>query len=77
MALAVNSSPSHHLQNTCSGIVGTRSFRTLVRVIATPSRGEEHDYLELLFGEEGEGRVQGTKIRVNEEYGRLPESSND
>ena len=56
VALAMNSSPTQHLQNTCSGIIGVKPFRTRVRILATASQvGEKQDHLELVFGEKDEG----------------------
>ena len=55
VALAMNSPPTQHLQNTCSGIYGLKPFQTTVRIIATArARGGKEDHLELVFGAQSE-----------------------
>ena len=65
IALAMNSSPSAHLQNTCAGIIGTKAYKTNVRVVATKG-----DHLELVFGETTQD-ANFEEMEVNREYGRL------
>ena len=73
LALAINSPPTHHLQNTCSGIFGMKTFRTRVRILATAERSsQQKDHLELVFREASEATVPEVKMLLNEEYGRLP-----
>ena len=73
LALAINFPPTHHLQNTCSGIFGMMSFRTRVRIVATANQpGDREDHLELVFGEPSEAAAPETKMALNEEYGSLP-----
>ena len=73
VALAINSSPTRHLQNTCSGIYGMRLFRTKVRVVATAQEaGGKEDHLELIFGEKSEAKKPQIKLVVGEEYGSFP-----
>ena len=70
IALAMISSPTHHLSNTCSGIIGMKTFRTRVRILATADRpGEKEDHLELVFGEVSEATKPEVKMVLNEEYG--------
>ena len=73
VALAMNSSPTHHLKNTCSGILGIKSFQTRVRILATATQpGERGDHLELVFGEKSESTELGVMMALNEEYGSFP-----
>ena len=64
IALAINSSPTDTLQNTCAGIIGTRAFQTPVRIVETTG-----GHLELLFGDRRD--LQTSKLRFNEKYGRI------
>ena len=73
VALAMNSAPTQHLQNTCSGIIGMKPFRTRVRILATTSAAGEQDHLELVFGENAELHGRGVKMEFNREYGMLEE----
>ena len=66
VALARNSSPTEALQNTCAGIIGTRGFRSIVRI-----RETTEGHLELLFGDEGDYKVQTSELKLNEKYGRI------
>ena len=68
IALAMNSSPTRHLQNTCAGIIGVKTFQTTVRVQASQSEGGKDGHLELVFGEP-EAHMQ--RLEVNREYGKL------
>ena len=69
MALAMNSTPTKHLQNTCAGIIGIKTFQTLVRVLATNPNGAKADHLELVFGEVEQSNV--ARLKMNQEYGAL------
>ena len=72
IALAMNSSPTQYLQNTCSGIYGMRPFQTTVRIVATaPTPGEKQDHLELVFGPSSEAKTSQVKMEMNEEYGAV------
>ena len=66
VALAINSSPTGALQNTCAGIIGTRAFRTVVRI-----RETDAGHLEMLFGEEDDYKMQTGELKLNEKYGRI------
>ena len=71
--LAMNSSPSRYLENTCSGIIGMKPFRTSVRIVATASEaGATEDHLELKFGDKSEAKVPEIRMQVGREYGTLP-----
>ena len=74
MALAMNSSPTKHLQNTCAGIIGIKPFQTRVRILASKSSGAgEEDHLELVFGEIGAPDAHMEKLKLNQKYGNLHE----
>ena len=45
VALTMNSSSTHFLQNTCAGIIGVRTFRTNVRVMAIGHGKGEKEHL--------------------------------
>lgn len=66
VALAMNSSPTEALQNTCAGIVGRKAYETHVKVLRT---SEKH--LELVFGEIKDPNADITKLVMNEEYGSI------
>lgn len=66
VALAMNSSPTKALQNTCAGIIGGKAFRHPVRVLATTQ-----GHLELFFGEMKDSKAQVSELVVNEKYGKL------
>ena len=73
ITLAMNSSPTEHLKNTCSGIIGMKPFRTRVRIIATSNvTGVEDDHLELVFGEKSEAETPEVEMQIDQEYGSLP-----
>ncbi|MCJ1264493.1 hypothetical protein MMC22_004365 [Lobaria immixta] len=69
VALAMNSSPTKILQNTCAGIVGRRALQTPVRVLATTP-----GHLELVFGEVKDQNAQISELVPNEKYGKLHDS---
>ena len=69
MVLAMNSSPTKHLQNTCAGIIGIKPFQTLVRVLATNGIDHKADHLELVFGNIEQSNFK--RLEVNQEYGRV------
>ena len=70
----MNSSPTTHLQNTCAGIIGARTFQTPVRILATKGGRDgrkEQEHLELVFGPMNEEEAKLSGVKVNTEYGRL------
>ena len=78
VALAMNSSPIRHLQNTCSRIYGMKPFRTTVRIVATAQEAEgKVDHLELVFGDKSEANKPQVKMEVGEEYGSFPKAYHD
>lgn len=66
VALAMNSSPTEILQNTCAGIVGLKALKTPVRILATAP-----GHLELVFGEFKDPEAQISTLMMNEKYGKL------
>ena len=72
VALAMNSSPTEALQNTCAGIVGKKAYETEVRVLKT---SEKH--LELVFGEVKDSNADISKLVMNEKYGRISRVKED
>ena len=72
-ALAVNSTPSALLRNTCAGITELSIFKIFVRVLAFPD-GESSDdeHLELVFGELDKNAIQHQVIKQNRVYGTMP-----
>lgn len=71
VALAMNSTPTRLLQNTCAGITSARTFQTRVRVLASDNgNGNGKDeHLELVFGDVP--NAKHSLIVENQEYGRL------
>ena len=72
-ALAVNSTPTALLRNTCAGITELNIFKTPVRVLAF--RDNEHsdgEHLELVFGDLDEKSIQHQVIKENRVYGSMP-----
>lgn len=70
VALTMNSSPTHILQNTCAGIVGWKALKTPVRVLATTQ-----GHLELVFGEVKDPNAQTSTLVMNQHYGKLPDEN--
>ena len=64
VALAMNSSPTKILQNTCAGIIGRHALQTPVRVLVTTP-----GHLELVFGEVEDSNAH--PLEMNEKYGML------
>ena len=72
VALAMNSSPSEILQNTCAGIIGRRAYQTQVRVLKT---SEKH--LELVFGKVKDPNADVSELIMNEKYGSIAGGKDD
>lgn len=66
VALAMNSSPTQVLQNTCAGILGRQALKTPVRVLVTTP-----GHLELVFGSVDGQNAPTSKLVMNEKYGKL------
>ena len=69
VALAMNSTPTTHLRNTCGGIIGVKTFMTLVKVLAMKRVGGTEEHLELVFGEAGHQDGQWGPLGLNRKYG--------
>lgn len=74
VALAMNSSPTQILQNTCAGIIGRRTLMSPVRVLV-----KEPGHLELVFGIVSKDKItqDGSKLVVNQQYGKLTAVADD
>ncbi|KAL8693883.1 MAG: hypothetical protein Q9224_003670, partial [Gallowayella concinna] len=74
MALAMNSTPTTLLRNTCAGIVELDVFKIPVRVLAFRDVDGEVEHLELVFGnmDNNDKETKGTVIKPNRVYGTLP-----
>ena len=64
VALAMNSSPTEILQNTCAGIIGRKALKTPVRILATTP-----GHLELVFG--AVQNAQTSELVMNKKYGKV------
>ena len=72
-ALAVNSTPSALLRNTCAGITELSIFKIPVRVLAVrDNESSDGEHLELVFGELDEKAIQHQVIKQNRVYGTMP-----
>ncbi|CAD6577447.1 MAG: hypothetical protein ASARMPRED_008282 [Alectoria sarmentosa] len=71
-ALAINSTPTTLLKNTCAGITELNIFKLPVRVFAIRDSEGDGEHLELVFGNVDEKNVKGTPIKPNRVYGTLP-----
>lgn len=71
-ALAVNSSPSAALRNTCAGITELHIFKLPVRILAVTDEEGEGEHLELVFGKVDEGKLEKNTIKPNRTYGTMP-----
>lgn len=71
-ALAMNSTPTALLKNTCAGIMELDIFKIPVRVLAIRDAEGEGEHLELVFGNVDEKEASGTPIQPNRVYGTLP-----
>ena len=73
-ALAMNSTPTILLKNTCAGIMELNIFKIPVRVLAIRDSEGDGEHLELVFGDvDDEAKnARGTPIKPNRVYGTLP-----
>ena len=71
-ALAMNSTPTTLLKNTCAGIMELNIFKLPVRVLAVRDDEGDGEHLELVFGNVDEKNIKGTPIKPNRVYGTLP-----
>ncbi|KAL8902620.1 MAG: hypothetical protein Q9207_004533 [Kuettlingeria erythrocarpa] len=71
-ALAMNSSPSAALRNTCAGITEFHIFKLPVRVLVSKDEEGEGEHLELVFGSVDDEKMSERTIKPNRTYGTLP-----
>ena len=71
-ALAVNSSPTTALRNTCAGITEFDIFKLPVRILAMRDEEGDGEHLELVFGNLDEKSVENRVIKPNRVYGTMP-----
>ena len=70
-ALAVNSTPTTALRNTCAGITEINIFKLPVRILAAPGADGRGDHLELVFGNSYEKMAEHSTIEANNLYGTM------
>lgn len=72
-ALAVNSTPSTLLRNTCAGITELNIFKVPVRILAfRDNENSDGEHLELVFDDLDEKSIQHQVIKENRVYGTMP-----
>ena len=71
-ALAMNSTPTAALRNTCAGITELNIFKLPVRVLAFRDEEGDGEHLELVFGNQDEKTVENKIIKANRVYGTMP-----
>ncbi|KAL9615115.1 MAG: hypothetical protein Q9167_000433 [Letrouitia subvulpina] len=71
MVLAVNSSPTEKLRNTCAGIISMNIYKLPVRVLTSRDEADEDEHLELVFGSVDEGAAKKSRISENRRYGTM------
>ena len=71
-ALAMNSTPTAALRNTCAGITELNIFKLPVRVLAFRDAEGDGEHLELVFGDLDEETLESRTIKANRAYGTMP-----
>ena len=71
-ALAMNSTPTAALRNTCAGITELNIFKLPVRVLAFRDAEGDGEHLELVFGNLDEKTLENKTIKANRAYGTMP-----
>lgn len=71
-ALAMNSTPTAALRNTCAGITELNIFKLPVRVLAFRDAEGDGEHLELVFGKLDEKTLENKTIKANRVYGTMP-----
>lgn len=71
-ALAMNSTPTAALRNTCAGITELNIFKLPVRVLAFRDAEGDGEHLELVFGNLDEKALENKTIKANRVYGTMP-----
>ncbi|KAL9599780.1 MAG: hypothetical protein Q9179_003455 [Wetmoreana sp. 5 TL-2023] len=76
-ALAMNSTPTAALRNTCAGISELHIFKLPVRVLVSNDEEGEGEHLELVFGQVDEEKMKEKTIVANRTYGTLPKGAKE
>ncbi len=71
-ALAMNSTPTAALRNTCAGITELNIFKLPVRFLAFRDAEGDGEHLELVFGNLDEKALENKTIKANRVYGTMP-----
>ncbi len=71
-ALAMNSTPTAALRNTCAGITELNIFKLPVRVLTFRDAEGDGEHLELVFGNLDEKMLENKTIKANRVYGTMP-----
>lgn len=71
-ALAMNSTPTEKLRNTCAGISQTHIFKLPVRILASSGLSDSGEHLELVFGDVDKRTLANGRVRENRLYGETP-----
>ena len=70
-ALAINSTPTAALRNTCAGITELNIFKLPVRVLTFRDTEGDGEHLELVFGNLDEKALENKTIKTNRVYGTM------
>lgn len=76
-ALAINSTPTTALRNTCAGISEIRIFKVPVRILAMRDLEGDGEHLELVFGDVDAEQARKMSIKSNRKYGTMPAIASD
>ncbi|KAL8834805.1 MAG: hypothetical protein Q9170_003601 [Blastenia crenularia] len=71
-ALAINSTPTAALRNTCAAISELQIFKLPVLILVSKDVEGEGEHLELVFGHIDDEKVEERKIKPDRTYGTLP-----
>ncbi|KAI4177618.1 MAG: hypothetical protein LQ346_007626 [Caloplaca aetnensis] len=71
VVLAVNSSPSIQLRNTCAGVHQMSVFRLPARVLTSRDTDGEDDHLGLVFGHVDAATAKSCQVQENRDYGTM------
>ena len=72
-ALAMNSTPTAALRNTCAGITELKIFKLPIRILVKNDVEGEGEHLELSFGDsDNRDMAAGETIKMNRAYGTMP-----
>ena len=74
IALAMNSTPTTKLRNTCAGITDPFIYKLPVRIMTRQDAEGEGEHLELVFDDVDEEEAVSNSIKANRVYGTLPAS---